>query len=270
MPDTQQPDPIREAIARDLEAETDRLADVTRQEVEVRLLLTAAQDAAYEAWEPAEQYDRVEDIPSETQAEIERTRAVADSLERRYDTVRQTVARTQAHVDRLADPAEYDRRVARRESGREVGRRISMASKKTKVTAKDQGVPEVYLSESGNFKPGYDARLKSDLIKAVLDETPEGVLHTFTAAEAQELLEKRGWLNFLAKSRNAREAKAAREKKAAEKKAAAEAKKDKPKRTAKPKATPVAEATEPTADVEVTPDPKPVKKEKKRGGRIAA
>ena len=73
--------------------------------------------------------------------------------------------------------------------------------KPAKVTARDQGVPEVYLSESGNFQPGYDAKLKSDLISAILGN---GVLHVFTEKEALAVLESRGWMPFLEKSREAR------------------------------------------------------------------
>jgi hypothetical protein len=44
-----------------------------------------------------------------------------------------------------------------------------MASKtsKTKQNAKALGVPAVYLGATGNFKPGGDAQLKSDLILAI-------------------------------------------------------------------------------------------------------
>lgn len=73
--------------------------------------------------------------------------------------------------------------------------------KPAKVTARDQGIPEVYLSESGSFKPGYDAKLKSDLIQAVLGST---VLHVFTEKDALSILESRGWVPMLEKSREAR------------------------------------------------------------------
>jgi hypothetical protein len=74
-------------------------------------------------------------------------------------------------------------------------------AKPAKVTARDQGVPEVYLSESGAFRPGYDAKMKSDLINAVLGSP---VLHVFTEDEALSILESRGWLPMLEKSREAR------------------------------------------------------------------
>jgi hypothetical protein len=81
------------------------------------------------------------------------------------------------------------------------------AEKPKKVTARDQGIPEVYLSESGSFKPGYDAKLKSDLIVAVLGD---GRLHTFDADEAMQILTSRGWLQMLETSRVAREKKNAK------------------------------------------------------------
>jgi hypothetical protein len=78
-------------------------------------------------------------------------------------------------------------------------------AKTPKVTARDQGVPEVYLSEAGTFRPGYDAKLKSDLITAVLGSP---VLHVWDADEALRVLESRGWMKMLETSREARERKA--------------------------------------------------------------
>jgi hypothetical protein len=80
-------------------------------------------------------------------------------------------------------------------------------AKTPKVTARDQGVPECYLSESGAFRPGYDAKMKSDLIVAVLGD---GRLHEFGADEALAILESRGWLPMLETSRQARERRAAK------------------------------------------------------------
>lgn len=79
------------------------------------------------------------------------------------------------------------------------------SAKATKVTARDQGVPEVYLSEAGTFKPGYDAKMKSDLITAILGSP---VLHTWDPEEALKVMESRGWLPMLEASRAARERKA--------------------------------------------------------------
>ncbi len=78
-------------------------------------------------------------------------------------------------------------------------------AKTPKVTARDQGVPEVYLSEAGAFRPGYDAKMKSDLITAILGSP---VLHTWDPEEALRVMESRGWLPMLEASRAARERKA--------------------------------------------------------------
>ena len=59
-----------------------------------------------------------------------------------------------------------------------------------KQTAKDQAVPAVYLGPGGNFKPGYDASLKRDLVHAVLRLPNPNALHRFTAKKAQQLLER--------------------------------------------------------------------------------
>lgn len=121
-------------------------------------------------------------------------------------------------------------------------RRATMATKTTKKTAKDQGVPEVYLSETGNFRPGMDARYKSDLIAAVLGTKSDKALATFEAKDAHDRLAQRGWLGFLAKSQAALEAKATKaSEKAAKAKAAKPAAKKAPaKREAKPDPKPVA------------------------------
>lgn len=85
-----------------------------------------------------------------------------------------------------------------------------------KETAKDQGVPAVYLNEAGNFRIGMDARLKSDLVAAALEiEQPES-LHSFTVKEANALLKKRGWQRFLDRKKELLAAKAERQKEAAE------------------------------------------------------
>lgn len=81
------------------------------------------------------------------------------------------------------------------------------APKAKKPNAREQGVPEVYLGEGGNFRPGYDAKMKSDLITAVLGSP---VLHEWDPQEALAVLEARGWTRFLDESRAARERKAAK------------------------------------------------------------
>jgi hypothetical protein len=94
-----------------------------------------------------------------------------------------------------------------------------------KETAKDQGVPEIYLGESGNFKIGMDARLKSDLVNSALGlitkEEPGDSLMVFSEAEATKLLQARGWTGFLDRKREIVEAKAAAKAANAEKREAA-------------------------------------------------
>jgi hypothetical protein len=74
-----------------------------------------------------------------------------------------------------------------------------MAPKTSKQTAREQGFPDVYLGPGGNFRPGYDARAKSDLI-AVLRGIPNpDALHRFTKPKAQRLIDARGWQRFVSK-----------------------------------------------------------------------
>lgn len=127
----------------------------------------------------------------------------------------------------------------------------TMAAKKTqKVTAKEQGFPEEYLGEGGNFKPGYDARAKTDLIHAAEGWDNPDALYVFTPEDAAVLIAKRHWNSHRLKAREAREAKLARQsKREAEKAAAAK------KQAAAKKATRRVEPK--TGANEVTPDPKP-------------
>lgn len=133
-----------------------------------------------------------------------------------------------------------------------------MAAKKTqKITARDQGFPEVYLGEGGNFKPGYDARAKTDLIHAAEGWDNPSALHKFSPEEAASLIAKRHWNGHRLKSREAREAKLAREaKRKAEKVTAAKKRATAKKETAR--------KVEPKTTNEVTPDPKPVKRQPRR------
>lgn len=106
--------------------------------------------------------------------------------------------------------------IERRKSVNNRMKEIRVASNSKKETARDQGVPNTYLGANGNFKPGMDARYKSDLIASVLDgKIGDKGLHQFTKESAMERLQQRGWMPHLAKAKASREAKAA--KKAAEK-----------------------------------------------------
>jgi hypothetical protein len=48
-----------------------------------------------------------------------------------------------------------------------------------------------------------DARAKSDLVAAVVGYENKGALHTFTATEAQKLIDARGWGRFVSAKRKA-------------------------------------------------------------------
>jgi predicted transcriptional regulator len=61
-------------------------------------------------------------------------------------------------------------------------------AKAKKPVARDQGVPEVYLSEAGTFRPGYDAKMKSDLITAILGSP---VLYQWDAETALRVMTER-------------------------------------------------------------------------------
>jgi hypothetical protein len=75
-------------------------------------------------------------------------------------------------------------------------------TKSTKKTAADLGVPKAYLSPTGTFKPGMDARLKSDLILAVLDQPAPNALVKWTKPKAVVLLARfPQWKPFLDKKR---------------------------------------------------------------------
>ncbi len=128
-------------------------------------------------------------------------------------------------------------------------------SKKTaKPTAKDQGFPSAYLAPNGNFKPGLDARAKSDLIAAVLELDAPDSLHKFDKATAEKLIKIRSWEPFVEK------------KKAAIVNASARAEKAAANRAAKAKET-AAKKTGTKAAGEARPDPKPKPRAKTAAGR---
>jgi hypothetical protein len=78
----------------------------------------------------------------------------------------------------------------------------SKQTKSRKKTAADLGVPKPYLSPTGTFKPGMDARLKSDLILAVLDQPAPNALVKWTKPKAVVLLARfPQWKPFLDKKR---------------------------------------------------------------------
>lgn len=77
----------------------------------------------------------------------------------------------------------------------------NMATKRNHKTAREQGFPEPYLGPAGNFRPGYDATAKRDLIAAVLGLPNPNRLHRFTKAKPQRLIAARGWQGFLVRKR---------------------------------------------------------------------
>lgn len=113
-----------------------------------------------------------------------------------------------------------------------------------KESAKDQGVPDVYLNENGNFKIGMDARLKSDLVLSATGQIttaePGNSLHVFSEKDAVALLTKRGWTSFLDRKREILAADESRKAETAKKReeqarerAAVKAEKDKEREAAK-------------------------------------
>lgn len=130
-------------------------------------------------------------------------------------------------------------------------------------TAKDQGVPAEYLGANGNFKPGMDARLKSDLVCAILGVENKKALASFTPAQAQKLIDARSWQGFVDTKKRVLTAKGEKAKKAADAKAervrlAAETKKAGKANATEGKQT-LAAAAAADGD-EVVPDPKPESK----------
>lgn len=89
------------------------------------------------------------------------------------------------------------------------------------VEKPNPGVPAVYLADNGRFKMGLDARLKADLVNAILGTKDGKELHTFTKTKAQALLDARDWSAFLTKAQASRAAKAERKAAKAEAKLAA-------------------------------------------------
>lgn len=100
----------------------------------------------------------------------------------------------------LSSPEELERRLqdTRPASGNESKPRTSAAPK---LTARERGVPDVYLGENGNFRPGMDARYKSDLICAALGLPAPDAKMPFDPDDAVTRLDERGWTGFLDRKR---------------------------------------------------------------------
>jgi hypothetical protein len=149
----------------------------------------------------------------------------------------------------LRSPDELERRINRWLVKNERIEKLTATVKKNapvKVSAKDQGVPEVYLTEKGTFKIGMDARCKSDCVNAILGLPSPDALFQLSPQLAQKIVDARGWGFYVERRRAIEDEKA---KKAAKK--AAE------------KATAVKEkvaAKKAPATGGAKPDPKPVAK----------
>jgi hypothetical protein len=166
----------------------------------------------------------------------------------------------------LSSIGEIERRVSKRLATRErIGKMTdAQTQKKTKTpTAKEQGFPDVYLAPNGNFKIGLDASAKSDLVAAVLGLDTSKCRHVFTKAQAQKLIDARGWQKFVDRKAAIIAEKAEKAERRAQEKKDAEKAKAEAKAAAKTEAKAAPAAT--TDSNEVTPDPKPTPKPKRRG-----
>lgn len=157
-------------------------------------------------------------------------------------------------------------------------RTMADKNKPAKQTAKDRGVPKEYLAENGNFKPGMDARYKSDLILAILEQPNSKALVKFTKMQAEKLFAAfPHWADFLARKTEILQANAEKlAAKAAEKaaKETAKAAEKKARTAAKSTEQVVAEeqaahdaAVAPNGKAEAKPDPKPASTKSASRGR---
>lgn len=71
--------------------------------------------------------------------------------------------------------------------------KATTTKKASTTNAQAQGFPSCYLGATGNFKPGYDARAKSDLRATIAGKLSGKELHRFTKPKATALLTARGW-----------------------------------------------------------------------------
>lgn len=159
-----------------------------------------------------------DEIPDSLREQYDVLEKKASNATRRHVHAIDTATRLVQKIRDLGTPAEYNTRM-HRETAK--GERIGALRERTamaKETAKDQGVPDVYLSESGNFKIGMDARYKSDLINSALGIENKGALMTFQPKDAEKRLAQRDWTGFLDRKREIIEEKAAKDAKRAEEK----------------------------------------------------
>lgn len=123
----------------------------------------------------------------------------------RYGEQIVTILGTQKNLLRrialLSSPEELERRLQDTQVTASGAPRIPRASAGPKLSARDRGVPDVYLGDTGNFRPGMDARYKSDLILSALGLPAPDALETYDPADAVTRIEERGWTAFLDRKR---------------------------------------------------------------------
>ena len=246
-----------EKIAAEIATLRGRIADATAS-----LPTLEKQDNA--AWK---EYSKGKEIDTAAQREYDRA---GFRLTAAVDTIRMAEAR----IKDLEDPG-YEPTDTRRRTMSDDTKKTLREKKTSKVTAREQGFPDVYLGEAGNFRAGLDARAKSDLVNAALGLPADKALYQFSVAEADDLLHKRGWTSFRVKRQEAiaadehRKATRSSEKADAAKKEAAEKKAATPVQTVSgsPEGTDAPEdGTEIVPGREFKPDPKPAPKKKSARG----
>lgn len=230
-----------------------RLERIARAEAEIARLTADLEKIEPEYWQAYDVWLARPEGKDTTE------RKAFDRISTKLHATNRSIDSYKAQIDRLNHPAT----VAREEQNKTRLESL-MATKEKKRTAADRGVPAAYLAENGNFRPGLDARFKSDLIRTVLvhseleKELNPTALSTFSVEEAHEFLQGFGWVSHLDKARAVRIAKAEAANNRAEKaKAQATAKRSNGKAAAK-------------STDEAYPDPKPEKAPRSNRGRRSA
>jgi len=258
---------IEQELHDEIETVERKLADIDRR-------TGPLQDDVYEAENQAEKSGKQED------------QARATRMHDRLIDLIQAGTNTSLRLQILRQPEELERRIMQASSTWErIGKMTETQTEKKppKPTAKDQGFPDYYLSDNGNFYPGGDARAKSDLIACVLGIDSKDSIYKGTAAEAQKLIDVRGWGDFLERKRGivedkaekaatrAAEKQAAAEERAAQKKADAEAKAAaKADRDAAKADRDAQKGTDKEASGQAKPDPKPTSTRGRSRSRAAS
>jgi colicin import membrane protein len=230
---------VRQRLAEEIEVQQ---AAIPKTEA----LLPAAQteyDQVWDEWSADARKHPDDETPRELLARV-------DAASRRLFGLYDSIHHHKQRIVRLSSPMELQERMQKTERINALRERSTMA----KETAKDQGVPAVYLNEAGNFRIGMDARLKSDLVNAALKIESAEALHSFTPAQAEKLLKARGWMKFLDRKK---EIIAAKEQKAAE---AAKVKEERARERAAEKEKKAAEKAEAKAKADAEKEAKAAEK----------